>query len=128
MIFILLVDKIPTTSPTVQPTSTRIPISIIVSLGVSGTNTAGEIYSLVCHATVTGSTDQPTITWMDPNSNPVPYGIITTAGSISTLTFSPLAISDAGTYTCNVNVEGVIQAQTYNVTVVVNGKCISVIG
>ena len=30
------------------------------------------IYSLECSATVTGSTDQSTITWLDPMNNPVP--------------------------------------------------------
>ena len=51
-LFILLVDKIYTNNfrPTAQPTSTRIPISIIVNMGGSGTNTAGEIYILVCFA------------------------------------------------------------------------------
>ena len=34
----------------------------MVSISPSGTNTAGETYSLECSATVTGSADQPTIT------------------------------------------------------------------
>ena len=74
---------------------------------------------LMCSATVTGSTDQPTFTWLDPMNNPVPSGMVTTTGSMSTLTFSPLAASHAGTYTCRVTAGGVTETQT--TTVFVNG-------
>ena len=63
--------------------------------------TAGESYSLECTVTVTGSTDQPTITWLDPMNNMITSGVETT-GSMSTLTFNPLAASHAGIYTCRV--------------------------
>ena len=57
----------------------------------SGTSTAGESYVLVCTVTVTGSTDQPTITWlMGPMDSMITSGVITNGG-ISTLTFDPLA-------------------------------------
>ena len=100
---------VPTTTPapttTLQATSpptTMVPsVDITVSITPgSSSNTAGETYSLECSATVTGSNDQPTITWLDPMNNPVPSGMVTTTGSMSTLTFNPLAASHAGTYTC----------------------------
>ena len=90
------------------------PVSITVSITASGTNTVGQTYMLVCSATVTGSTNQPTkFTWLDPMNNPVPSGMITTytASSISTLTFSPLTVSHAGNYTCRVSVGGVSKTQ-----------------
>ena len=74
-------------------------VDISASITESGNNIAGEIYSLVCSVTVTGSTEQPTITWLDSMNNQITSGVVTT-GSISTLMFSPLAASHAGTYTC----------------------------
>ena len=68
---------------------------------------------------MTGSTDQPTITWLDPMNNPVNYEMVITAGSMSTLTLNPLAASHAGTYTCRVTAGGVTETQTS--TVIVNG-------
>ena len=69
---------------------------------------------------MTGSTDQPTITWLDPMNNPVPSEMVTTTGSMSTLTFNPLAASHAGTYTCRVTAGGVTETKTF--TVIVNGR------
>ena len=102
-----------------EPTTQPDPVGISLSVTASGTNTAGETYSLECSATVTGSTDQPTITWLDPMNNPVPSEMVTTTGSMSTLTFNPLAASHAGTYTCRAMVGGVTETQTS--TVIVNG-------
>ena len=83
------------------PLTPRPPVpSISVSITTSGTNAAGEAYSLVCSATVTGSSSQPNITWLDQMNNTVPSGRVATTGSMSALTFSPLAASHAGTYTC----------------------------
>ena len=92
-------------------------ISVSITSG-SGTNTAGETYSLVCSTSVTGSTDQPTITWLDPMNNLI---VPPTTGSMSTLIFNPLVASDAGTYTCRMMVGGLTETQTF--TVVVNGMC-----
>ena len=108
-----LPSPIATTTP--PPSNTQIDISVTTS----GINTVGQTYMLVCSATVTGSTDQPTFTWLDPINNPVPSGMVTTTGSMSTLTFSPLAVSHAGTYTCRVTAGGVTETQT--TTVIVNG-------
>ena len=95
------------------------PGNISLAITASGTNTAGETYSLECSATVTGSTDQPTITWLDPMNNQVPTEMVTTTSSMSTLTFNPLAASHAGTYTCRVTAGGVNETQTS--TVIVKG-------
>ena len=102
--FYLIVDHLPTTEPAPtgepSPTTPAATPSITVSITPTGTNTAGETYSLTCSATVTGSTSRPTFTWLDPTDNTVPSEMITTCGSVSTLTFDPLAASYTGTYTC----------------------------
>ena len=57
----------------------------------------GEVATVwsVAIVTVTGSTDQPTITWLDPAmNNMITSGVVTT-GSMSTLTFNQLASSQA---------------------------------
>ena len=95
-----------------------VAVDITVSItAVSGTNTAGETYSLECSVTVTESTDQPTITWLDPMNNPVPSEMVTTTGSMSTLTFNPLSASHAGTYTCRATVGSIMQNATMDFTV-----------
>ena len=91
--------------------------AVSISITTSGTNIAGETYSLECSATVIGSTDQPTITWLDPMNNPVPSEMVTTAGSTSTLTFNPLAASHAGTYMCGGMVVHSIQTISIDITV-----------
>ena len=86
---------------TAAPTTTAPPPPMVsVSIATSGTNTTGETYSLVCSVTVTGSTDTPTITWLDPMNSQVPSEMVSTTGSMSTLAFNPLSASHAGTYTC----------------------------
>ena len=71
----------------------------------------------MCSATVTESTDQPTFTWLDPMNNVVPSGMVATTGSMSTVTFSPLTVSHAGTYTCKVTTGGVTEIQTTTVVI-----------
>ena len=90
-----------------------------VSIISSGTGTAGESYSLECTVTVSGSNDQPTITWlMGPMNNQmmVSSGVETT-GSMSTLTFDPLAISHAGTYTCRGTLGSAVDSESTTITV-----------
>ena len=73
--------------------------SIDISINTSGTNTAGETYSLECSATVTGSTDQPTFTWLVNGcgiTSDSTRMVSTTRNSehdsnTSNLTFNPLA-------------------------------------
>ena len=100
-----------TTTQPVQTTQSDVMISM-PQITASGINAVGQTYSLMCSATVTGSTDQPNFTWLDPNNNPVLSEMVTTTGSMSTLTFSPLAVSHAGTYTCRVTAGGVTETQT----------------
>ena len=127
------VDSPPTTepAPTGQPSPTTPPSapSITVSITASGTNTAGETYSLVCSATVTGSTDQPTITWLDDDveisnetTRTVTASTMRPSGDYSsTLTFDPLVASHSWTYTCRATVGGAVQNATEAVTV--QSKC-----
>ena len=105
-------------------TTTEAAVSISLSITASGTNTAGQTYRLVCSATVTGSIDQPTFTRLDPMNNPVLSVMVATTGSMSTLTFSPLTVSHAGTHTCKITTGRVTETQTN--TVVVNGTFSSV--
>ena len=94
------VDILPTLSVTITP---------------SGAATVGEIYNLACSVSVTGSTDQPTITWLDPIDNQ----IMPTTGSINTLTFNPLAASDTGTYTCRATLGNI--EMTESIEVIIEG-------
>ena len=88
-------------------------MDILASITPSGDATAGQIYDLVCSVNVTGSTDQPTITWLVNNtdiSSDAARTVSMTNGSAgrysSTLTFNPLAISHPGTYTCKAMLGG----------------------
>ena len=111
-----------TTTQPVPTTQSDVMISM-PQITASGVNAVGQTYRLMCSATVTGSTDQPTYIWLDPINNLVPFGMVTTTGSMSTLTFSPLAASHAGTYTCRVTAGGVTKTQTYDI-IIVNSKYI----
>ena len=84
----------------------------------SGDNTAGDSYSLMC-STRTASlvTGQPTITWLDPSSAAVPSEMVSVVGDVHTLTFNPLAASDAGTYTCRAVLGNIIEIAEMTVTV-----------
>ena len=94
--------------PTATTTAPLPPVTIAVApITSSGSNTAGESYSLECTVTVTGSTDQPTITWM-----------VNGDGSYSrTVTFNPLAASHAGTYTCRATLGSAMDTAVWNVIV-----------
>ena len=108
----------PTDTPaTDAPPTTTQPTITDVSITSSGAATAGESYSLECTVTVTGSNDQPTITWlMDPMDNMITSGVVTT-GSMSTLTFDPLAVSHAGTYTCRATLGSAMDSASRTVAV-----------
>ena len=114
-----------TTAPpatTISPPSPSINVLPITSIG---TATAGESYSLKCSVTVTGSTDTPTITWLDngveiSSSDPTRMVSMTTGspGSYSsTLMFNPLSASDAGLYTCRAVLGSAVDTETMDVTV-----------
>ena len=88
----------------------------------SGNNLAGENYSLECSASIT---DQLTLSWLDSEDMEVSSGMVTSTGSVSTLTFNPLIATHAGTYTCR----ALLGSFTQNVfiTVTVAGKHFPVI-
>ena len=67
----------------------------------------------MCSVTVTGSADQPTITWLSPTN--------TLVGNVNTLTFNPLTASDAGRYTCRATLGS--EEQTEDVNVIVMSEC-----
>ena len=88
-------------------------------------NLAGETHRLECSVTVTGSTDTPTITWLDddveiPSTDPT-RNVSETTGSASsyssTLTFSPLRASDAGMFMCRATLGSVVKSDLLGVTV-----------
>ena len=91
---------------------------ITVSIGIlSGTNTAGEAYDLVCFAVVNGSGNQPSFIWLNPMNNSVDSQMVNATGSMSMLYFRPLVASDAGMYTCTATLGSVVQTASINVTV-----------
>ena len=117
-------DVLPTTPQSPMPTTSNTPdapappaITVGVSITPLGTGTAGESYSLECTVTMTGSTvDLPAITWLDPMNNPITSGVETT-GSMSTLTFNPLAASHFGTYTCTATLGSAMDSASTTITV-----------
>ena len=54
---------------------------------------------------MTGSADQPMITWL-MHDNMITSGVVTT-GNMSTLTFNLLSASDTGTYTCRATIDDI---------------------
>ena len=114
----LTVPPIATTND-VPPATTAAPTTVTVSVSPitsSGSATAGESYSLQCAVTVTGSTDQPAITWLGPMNYEVTAGV-ETIDSMSMLTFNPLAASHAGTYTCGATLGSAMDSETVTVSV-----------
>ena len=97
-------------------------VDILVSISPFGSNIVGDGYHLVCTVTVTGTTDQPTITWLDPMNNTISSGVVTT-GSLSTLTFNPLAASHAGTYTCRARSTLIGAVLTEKIAITVHSEC-----
>ena len=68
--------------------------------------------------TTTALTDQPNITWLDPMDNE----IMSTNGSMSTLTFNPLTASAAGIYTCRATLNSI--EETAKVMVTIQSECL----
>ena len=115
-------DVLPTIPPPTEPpmTTTNVPTPITITVSPitpSGAGTAGESYSLECTVTVTGSTDQPTITWlMGPMNDMITSGVMMNGG-MSTLTFNPLAASHAGIYTCRATLGSAVDSASMTITV-----------
>ena len=93
------------------------PVStIVVSITSSGINMAGENYKLECTTTVTGTTEEPVITWMNSMGNITTPRVVAT-GNMSTLTFIPLAASHAGMYTCQATLGSAMDSAYWTITV-----------
>ena len=98
-----------------------IPVSITVAfITSSGTGTVGQNYSLECTVTVTGSTEEPAITWLDDGTEIISTTtrmvseVTGSAGSYSsTLIFTPLRASDAGMLMCRATLGNATNNQTY---------------
>ena len=77
-------------------------ISVVTS--VSGTPTAGEMYSLMCtvQEDIIGLTREPVVVWMDSNGNVMEEDdhTVMSSNGMSTVTFNPLRPTNADTYTC----------------------------
>ena len=95
-------------------------VDIFVTITSYGTATAGESYSLVCSATVTGSTGRPTLYWWDSSNATLPIEMTSYMGNNFTLTFNPLTAAHAGTYTCRAGLGSAVRY--VGVTVTVKGE------
>ena len=114
-----------TAAPTSPDAPTAPPVSVDVApLTFSGMTVAGDIHMLTCSVTVTGSTDQPTITWLVNNveiGSDAARIVSMTSGSAgrysSTLTFNPLAASNVGVYTCRATLGSAVDTTSWAVIV-----------
>ena len=70
----------------------------MITPSAAGTPTAGQTYSLDC--SLAPATDPVTYKWFDSNE--------TLLSNTSQLQFSPLLASNAGTYSCQATVGGVV--------------------
>ena len=86
--------------------------SVVIIPSTVDTPTAGEMYSLNCSVSIINSTDPPTYQWFKGQASD---GF--QLSNVSQLQFSTLKPSDAGLYTCQVTVRGVIMKGTTTVTV-----------
>ena len=121
--FLSSVSLTPSSSPTP-------PTEVTVSILTSGGHTAGEVLTLTCSAMISGSSDQPNITWLDTTLQNVaqrddstrttlsPTTVMDSNGTYSkSLSFNPLVESDAGMYTCRVTLGEITRTETATVTV-----------
>ena len=107
--------------------------NLSVAISTSGSSTAGEIYSLICSATLyprrnvplpDPNIPSPTFEWFcGPNGNaPLPSGLTATATDFngsnytSKLEFSPLNQSHTGNYTCRLGAESLVNSIMFTVT------------
>ena len=123
-LYLSLVAIWPSASVATTAPSPAIQSIDAVYIIASGDNTAGKNYSLECIVTVTGSTNQPTITWMvndaliNSTTTRMVSEITGSDGSYSTtLIFNPLAASHAGTYACRATLENTVELNLTDITV-----------
>ena len=107
--------------------------SVSVAISPSGSSTAGNLYSLICSATLYPNRNpplpdpnipSPIFKWFfGPNGNaPLPSGLTTMATVLnsgtytSTLQFSPLSQSHAGNYTCRLGAGSLVNSNMFTVT------------
>ncbi len=83
-----------------------------ISISAIGTPALGGTYSLTC--TVEGVSGSPAIQWFGPGGSEIATGVSTTTLT-STITFTDLALSDAGEYTCRSTITGVEREVVENV-------------
>ena len=92
---------------------------------MDGIPTPGEMYSLTCTASITGSASAPTFQWFHDNSDlttgqnqrTITNGLnMPEFFNVSTLSFSPLRQSHQGTYTCTVSLDGVSSNSTASIS------------
>ncbi len=93
-------------------TGRSLPLSPVEDYTISisnriGTPELGDTYSLTC--TVEGVSGSPTIQWFGPSGSEITTGVSTSTLLTSTLTFTNLALSDAGEYTCRSTLSGVVR-------------------
>ena len=102
-----------------------LPADIAISITSVGPSTAGETYSLECSVTITGSTNQPTITWLDDG---VVIASVDATRNVSemnmregiysrTLIFTPLSVSDEGQFICRVTLAEAMKNLSVAITV-----------
>ena len=95
--------------------------SVNVMITTSGSPTVGEVYTLEC--SVTGSTGQPTIIWLDDgyeitsSATRMVSATTVNSGYSSTLTFTPLSASDAGMFMCKATLGSVTMMDTTTISV-----------
>ena len=105
-------------------------IIVTVSIASTGGHAAGVVLTLTCSAMISGSSDQPNITWLDSNSQDLddkeddsrtdvsPTTTMNARGSyFKSLSLSPLVDSDAGIYMCRVTLGGITKIENTTVTV-----------
>lgn len=92
-------------------------VDVNISITPYGNSTVGGRYSLECSVAVNGSAEPTNFTWLSPLNTEVPPVMVNTASNISTLTFDPLSLSHAGTYTCRVMLGGIEERRTQTVVV-----------
>ena len=87
-----------------------------MSISTSGSNTAGEMYSLLCEVSVPIGT--PKITWLYSNGTEIMNGdgitLSLTSDTTYKLNFNPLDYSDVGIYTCIANITVVHATGIFN--------------
>ena len=93
-------------------------MSISLDITTTGSDIAGDIFSLECTPTLNGFMGNIDFQWLLSMNNASTY--IDTNSSVSRLVFSPLQHYHEGTVTCQVTVEGIVRTKSYSVTV--NGK------